>query len=70
MKYVRFLWILAIALFIVPFLGFPQSFKDFLTILVAFFIGCLAWFRSQKMKHRKMMIESMQKQESGLEATK
>ena len=70
MKYVRFLWILAIALFIVPFLGFPQSFKDFLTFLIAFLIGSLAWFRSQKMKHRKMMIESMQKPDENLEAKK
>lgn len=62
MKYIRFLWLIAFVLFILPFLGFPQAFKDFLTIACAISIGFLAWFRSEKIKHRKKMLQSLQEQ--------
>lgn len=64
MKYIRFLWVIAIILFIIPFLGFPQSFKDALIFICAFLIGGLAWFRNAKLKQkvllRKKMIEEEQ----------
>jgi hypothetical protein len=57
MKYIRFFWIIASILFIVPFLGVPQSFKDVITIGVALVIGFFAWIRTQTLRHKKELLE-------------
>jgi NADH:ubiquinone oxidoreductase subunit K len=47
MNYIKIFWIIAVVLFIIPFLGLPQSFKDFIIILIAIAIGFLAWMRQR-----------------------
>ncbi len=54
MKYIRIFWIIGIILFIIPFLGVPQSFKDFLIICIALIIGFLAWIRQNIIKQKRI----------------
>jgi hypothetical protein len=54
MKYIKIFWIIAIILFIIPFLGIPQSFKDFLIICIAIVIGFLAWIRQNIIKQKRI----------------
>ncbi len=62
MKYIRFFSVVAVLLFIIPFLGVPQAFKDFLILTISSVIGFFIWIRIQALKHRKEMIEAAQKE--------
>ncbi len=57
MKYIRFFWIIAVVLFIIPFLGIPQSFKDFLIIIIAFVLGFFAWMRHNIIKQKRQFLQ-------------
>ncbi len=53
MKYIRFFGIIAVILFITPFLGIPQSVKDFISIIIACLLGVFAWARVQSIRHKR-----------------
>ncbi len=66
MKYIRFFWTIAFILFIIPFLGFPQSFKDIITILIAIILAFFAWIRTQTIRHKKELIQLQNKEHNPL----
>lgn len=59
MKYIKLFWIIAIILFIIPFLGIPQSVKDFFIILIAFIIGFLAWMRQNIILYKRKKLQEI-----------
>ncbi len=56
MRYIRIFWIIAVVLFVIPFLGVPQSFKDFLIMGIAFILGFLAWMRQNTIKRKRLAL--------------
>lgn len=64
MRYIRIFWIIAISLFIIPFLGIPQAFKDFLIIVIAFILGFLAWVRQNIIKHKRQALHRHTQEDS------
>jgi uncharacterized membrane protein len=64
MRYIRIFWILAVVLFIIPFLGIPQSFKDFLIMAIAFILGFLAWVRQNTIKRKRLALAQSAEVES------
>lgn len=63
MKYIRFFGIIAVILFITPFLGIPQSVKDFMSIIIACLLGVFAWARVQAIRHKKELIGNHKKED-------
>ena len=59
MKYIKLFWIIAIVLFIIPFLGIPQSVKDFFIIVIACVIGFLAWMRQNIILYKRKKLQEI-----------
>ncbi len=60
MKYIKLFWIIAIVLFIIPFLGIPQAVKDFFIIIIACIIGFLAWMRQNIILYKRKKLQEME----------